>query len=53
MLAIVPIISAYDPSSESMLAHASPSYKIAIMIIGVVFDCLGTKYFSCVTKAFY
>ena len=43
MLAIVPIISAYDPSRESMLAHASPSYKIAIMITGLVIDCLGTN----------
>ena len=51
MLARVPIISAYDPSVVSMLAHASPSYKIAIMITGLVIDCLGTKSFSCVTKA--
>ena len=43
MLARVPIISAYDPSTESMLAHASPSYKIAIMITGLVIDCLGTN----------
>ena len=41
MLARVPIISAYDPSRESMLAYASPSNKIAIMIIGLVIDCLG------------
>ena len=38
MLARVPIISAYDPSRESMLAYASPSYKIAIMITGLVID---------------
>ena len=44
MLARVPIISAYDPSTESMLAHASPSYKIAIMITGLVIDCLGTNH---------
>ena len=42
MLARVPIVSAYDPSRESMLAYASPSNKIAIMIIGLVIDCLGT-----------
>ena len=41
MLARVPIISAYDPSKESMLAHASHSYKIARMITGLVIDCLG------------
>ena len=45
MLARGPIISAYDPSRESMLAHASPSYKIAIMITGLVIDCLGTNNF--------
>ena len=45
MLARVPIISAYDPSMESMLAHASPSYKIAIMITGLVIDHLGTNNF--------
>ena len=45
MLARVPIISAYDPSRESMLAHASPSYKIAIMVNGLVIDCLGTNNF--------
>jgi hypothetical protein len=45
MLARGPIISAYDPSRESMLAHASPSYKIARMIIGLVIDCLGTNNF--------
>ena len=45
MLARVPIISAYDPSRESMLAHASPSCKIARMITGLVIDCLGTNDF--------
>ena len=36
MLARVPIISAYDPSRESMLADASPSNRIAIVITGLV-----------------
>ena len=45
MLARVPIISAYAPSRESMLAYASPSNKIAIMITGLVIDCLGTNDF--------
>ena len=45
MLARVPIISAYDPRRESMLAYASPSYKIAIMITGLVIDYLGTNNF--------
>ena len=36
MLARVPIISAYDPKRESMLAYASPSNRIAITIIGLV-----------------
>ena len=45
MLARVPIISAYDPSRESMLAHASPSGKIARMITGLVINCLGTNNF--------
>ena len=49
MLARVPIISAYDPSRESMLAYASPSYKIAIMITDLVIDWLGTNNFL-VTK---
>ena len=49
MFARVPIISAYDPRKESMLAYASPSYKIAIMITGLVIDCLGTNNFL-VTK---
>ena len=51
MLARVPIISAYDPSRESMLAYASPSNKIAIMITGLVIDCLGTNNFL-VTKSY-
>ena len=41
----VPIISAYDPSRESMLAHASPPYKIATMITGLLTDHLGTNVF--------
>ena len=36
MLARVPIINAYDPSRESMLAYASPSNKIAIVITSLV-----------------
>ena len=40
MLARVPIISAYDPSRESMLARASRSYKIAAAITGLVIDHL-------------
>ena len=43
ILARVPFINPYDPSRESMLAHASPSYKIAIMITGLVINCLGTN----------
>ena len=50
MLARVPIISAYDPSRESMLSYASPSNKIVIMITGLVIDCLGTNNFL-VTKS--
>ena len=45
MLARVPIISAYDPRRESMLAYASPSYEIARMITIHVIDCLGTNDF--------
>ena len=45
MLARVPIISAYDPRRESMLAYASLSYEIAIVITGLVIDCLGTNNF--------
>ena len=36
MLARVPIISAYDPRRESMLAYAAPSNRIAIVITGLV-----------------
>lgn len=50
MLARVPIISAYDPRRESMLAYASPSDKIAIVITGLAIDCLGTNNFI-VTKS--
>ena len=50
MLARVPIISAYDPRRESMLAYASPSDKIAIVITVLVIDCLGTNNFL-VTKS--
>mgnify|MGYP005829587407 CR=1 FL=1 len=42
MLARVPIISAYDSRRESMLAYASPSYEIAMTIVGLVNNCLGT-----------
>ena len=41
MLARVPIISAYDPRRESMLAYASPSYEVAMTTIGLVNNCLG------------
>ena len=50
MLARVTIISAYDPTTESMLANVSPSNKITIMITGLVIDCLGTNNFL-VTKS--
>ena len=50
MLATVPVISAYDPRRESMLAYASLSYKIAIVIPGLVIVCLGTNNFL-VTKS--
>jgi len=43
MLARVPIISAYDPSRESMLAYASSSYETAIVITGLVINFLGTN----------
>ena len=49
MLARVPILRAYDPRRESMFSYASPSNKIAIMITGLVIDCLGTNNFL-VTK---
>ena len=52
MLARVPIICAYDPSRESMSAHASPSYRIARMITVLVIDCLGTNNFLVETNAF-
>ena len=52
MLARVPIISAYDPRRESMLAYASSSNKIAIMITGLVIDCLGTNNFLVDTTPF-
>ena len=52
MFATVPIISAYDPGRESMLAYASPSYKIAMMITGLVIDRLGTNNFL-VGQIFY
>ena len=51
MLARVPIISAYDPSRESMLAYASPSNKIVIMITGLVIDYLGTNNFLVTTNS--
>ena len=41
MLARVPIVSAYDPRREIMLAYASPSYEIAIMITDLVNNFLG------------
>ena len=50
MLARFPIISAYDPSRESMLAHASPSYKSAIIITGLVIDCPTTHNFLVLQK---
>ena len=52
MLGRVPVISANDPSGESMLAYASPSYKIAIVITGLVIDCLGTNNFLVDTNPF-
>ena len=51
MLARVAIISAYDPSRESMLAYASPSNKIAIMITGLIIDSLGTNNFLVTTSS--
>ena len=51
MLARVTIISAYDPRRESMLNYASPSYKTAIMITGLVIDCLGTNKFLVTTNS--
>ena len=52
MLARVPIISAYDPRRESMLAYVSPSNKIPIVITDLVIDYLGTNNFL-VTKDLY
>ena len=51
MLARVTIISAYDPRRESMLAYASPSNKIAIVITGLVIVCLGTNNFLVTTSS--
>ena len=45
MLAMGPIMSAHDPSRETMLAHASPPYKIARMITGTCYRLLGTNDF--------
>ena len=44
-LARVPIISAYDPSRESMLAYASPSNRIAIVITGLVTQSIAQGQF--------
>ena len=51
MFARVPIISAYDPRRESMLVYASPSNKIAIVITGLVIDCLRTNNFLVTTNS--
>ena len=45
MLARVPIISAYDPSRESMLAYASPSNRIAVVITGLVTQSIAQGQF--------
>ena len=45
MLARVPIISAHDPSRESMLAYASPSNRIAIVITGLVTQSIAQGQF--------
>ena len=45
MLARVPIRSAYDPSRESTLAYASPSNRIAIVIIGLVTQSIAQGQF--------
>ena len=45
MLARVPIISAYDPSRESMLAYASPTNIIAIVITGLVTQSIAQGQF--------
>ena len=44
-LARVPIISAYDPSRESMLAYASPSNRIAIVITSLVTQSIAQGQF--------
>ena len=44
-LARVPIISAYDPSRESMLAYASPSNRIVIAITGLVTQSIAQGQF--------
>ena len=46
MLARVPIISAYDPRRESMLAYASPSNRIAIVITGLVTQSIAQGQFN-------
>ena len=53
MLARVPITSACDPSKESMLAYASPSYKIGIMITDLDINFLWTNPSLVLQKAFY
>ena len=45
MLARVPIISAYDPRRESMLAYAAPSNRIAIVITGLVTQSIAQGQF--------
>ena len=44
-LARVPIISVYDPRRESMLAYASPSNRIAIVITGLVTQSIAQGHF--------
>ena len=41
----VPMISAYDPRRESMLAYASPSNRIAIVITGLVTQSIAQGHF--------
>ena len=45
ILARVPIICAYDPRRESMLAYASPSNRIAIVITGLVTQSIAQGQF--------
>ena len=45
ILARVPIISAYDPRRESMLAYASPSNRIAIVITSLVTQSIAQGQF--------